>query len=63
MSVLHLFNSLYRLQASALNQLEAVKERSVSGLQAAMEGTTRRYINLTVQPSRIILPEGGHLTE
>ncbi|KAF2358028.1 VPS13 repeated coiled region, partial [Trinorchestia longiramus] len=54
--------SLQQLQAAALNQLEVAKERSMTGLQAAVEGSKRRDISLSVMPSRLLLPEHGQIT-
>nr|XP_045626468.1 vacuolar protein sorting-associated protein 13C-like isoform X1 [Procambarus clarkii] len=55
--------SLQQLQASALNQLEVVKERSVTGLQAAIDNHSVLDLNVAFAASHIIIPEGGSYFE
>ncbi|CAL4060913.1 unnamed protein product, partial [Meganyctiphanes norvegica] len=47
------------LQADALNQLEVVKERSVTGLQAAIDNQTVLDLHIDIEASHIIIPENG----
>lgn len=48
-----------RLQAAALNQLEVVKERSVTGLQAAIDNHSVLDLNIAIAASHVIVPENG----
>lgn len=51
--------SLQQLQAAALNQLEVVKERSVTGLQAAIDNHSVLDLNIAIAASHVIVPENG----
>nr|XP_053626222.1 intermembrane lipid transfer protein Vps13-like [Cherax quadricarinatus] len=51
--------SLQQLQAAALSQLEVVKERSVTGLQSAIDNHSILDLNVAFAASHIIIPEGG----
>lgn len=55
--------SLQQLQAAALNQLEVVKERSVTGLQAAIDNHSVLDLNVSFAASHIIVPENGSYSE
>ncbi|XP_050687793.1 intermembrane lipid transfer protein Vps13-like isoform X2 [Eriocheir sinensis] len=55
--------SLQQLQAAALNQLEVVKERSVTGLQTAIDNHSILDLNLSFAASHIIIPENGSYAE
>lgn len=61
--VSQLFLHFLRLQAAALNQLEVVKERSVAGLQAAVENHSFLDLNVAFAASNIIVPEHGTYRE
>lgn len=54
---------VFRLQAAALNQLEVVKERSVTGLQAAIDNHSILDLNVSFAASHIIVPENGSYSE
>lgn len=51
--------SLQQLQAATLSQLEVVKERSVTGLQAAIDHHSILDLNIALAASHIIVPERG----
>ncbi|XP_042203320.1 vacuolar protein sorting-associated protein 13-like isoform X2 [Homarus americanus] len=51
--------SLQQLQAAALSQLEVVKERSVTGLQSAIDNHSVLDLNIAFAASHIIIPERG----
>ncbi|KAK8381851.1 hypothetical protein O3P69_015099 [Scylla paramamosain] len=55
--------SLQQLQAAALSQLEVVKERSVTGLQAAIDNHSILDLNVSFAASHIIVPENGSYSE
>ncbi|KAG0723191.1 Vacuolar protein sorting-associated protein 13C [Chionoecetes opilio] len=55
--------SLQQLQATALSQLEVVKERSVTGLQAAIDNHSILDLDLSFAASHIIIPENGLYAE
>ncbi|KAL7646074.1 UNVERIFIED_CONTAM: hypothetical protein RMT77_002975 [Armadillidium vulgare] len=52
--------SVQQLQAKALMHLERVKERSVAGLQSAIDSRSKINLNIYINSSRVILPENGH---
>ncbi|KAK7070439.1 hypothetical protein SK128_013369 [Halocaridina rubra] len=55
--------SLQQLQASALNRLEVVKERSATGLQSVIDNQSILDLNVNFAASHIIIPESGSYHE
>ena len=53
--------SLQKLQAAALNRLEVVKEKSVTGLQSAIDNHSVLDLKVHVKASRILIPENDGL--
>ncbi|XP_076066395.1 vacuolar protein sorting 13C isoform X3 [Oratosquilla oratoria] len=54
--------SLQQLQSAALNQLEVMKERSVTGLQSVIENHSVLDLQISLEASHVIVPEKGIYT-